>query len=252
MRSGSSMRSARWADDDRPPWVVDLARYELAWRQAARAGRRPVVRSVPVPRRAAGGRPRGGCGDRSPRPTLADLVEADAAGTDPARRHQASRFRSSTSSSSRAAISRRNRPAPALIDEPDVEQVHEMDLILEPEGRQLHAHQGVQGGHGEVGARLGLRDIGSRQQIVRPHLLAGEHDMDGAPHRSLGSVQEEVDARDVLVDEADRLERVDDAGKIVAADQEVNVLRVPDGLLVHRATQDATAWPPMTTWGMPA
>jgi hypothetical protein len=39
----------RWADDDRPPWVVDLARYELAWRQAQRAGRRPIVRAFRFP-----------------------------------------------------------------------------------------------------------------------------------------------------------------------------------------------------------
>lgn len=39
----------RWADDDRPPWVVDLARYELAWREAARAGRRPIVRAFRFP-----------------------------------------------------------------------------------------------------------------------------------------------------------------------------------------------------------
>jgi hypothetical protein len=60
----------RWADDDRPPWVVDLARYELAWRQAARSGRRPLVRAFrfPVARLATG---RGTGGPFTPRPTLA-------------------------------------------------------------------------------------------------------------------------------------------------------------------------------------
>ena len=38
-----------WTDDDRPPWVVDLARYELAWRQALLAGRKPVVRAFRFP-----------------------------------------------------------------------------------------------------------------------------------------------------------------------------------------------------------
>jgi hypothetical protein len=39
----------RWADDDRPPCGVDLARYELAWRQVARAGCRPIVRAFRFP-----------------------------------------------------------------------------------------------------------------------------------------------------------------------------------------------------------
>jgi hypothetical protein len=34
----------RWADQVEPKWAVDLAQYELAWRQAARAGRVPIVR----------------------------------------------------------------------------------------------------------------------------------------------------------------------------------------------------------------
>jgi hypothetical protein len=61
----------RWADDDRPPWVVDLARYELAWRQAARAGRRPIVRAFrfPVARLVPGREAE--AATIAPRPTLA-------------------------------------------------------------------------------------------------------------------------------------------------------------------------------------
>jgi hypothetical protein len=61
----------RWSDGDGPPWAADLARYELAWRQAARAGRRPIVRTFRypvarlVPGRAADAAAMG------PRPTLA-------------------------------------------------------------------------------------------------------------------------------------------------------------------------------------
>jgi hypothetical protein len=60
----------RWGVDDRPLWVVDLARYELAWSRAARAGRRPVVRvfRYPVGRLI---RERRLAGPVAPRPTLA-------------------------------------------------------------------------------------------------------------------------------------------------------------------------------------
>jgi hypothetical protein len=34
----------RWPDRIEPAWAIDLARYELAWRQATRAGRIPIVR----------------------------------------------------------------------------------------------------------------------------------------------------------------------------------------------------------------
>ena len=39
----------RWADQIDPPWAVDLARYELAWREAARAGRFPIMRIFRFP-----------------------------------------------------------------------------------------------------------------------------------------------------------------------------------------------------------
>jgi hypothetical protein len=35
----------RWADQIEPKWAADLARYELTWRQAARAGWIPIVRT---------------------------------------------------------------------------------------------------------------------------------------------------------------------------------------------------------------
>ena len=46
----------QWSDQLEPEWAVDLARYELAWRQAARAGRVPIVRlfRFPVARLAIG------------------------------------------------------------------------------------------------------------------------------------------------------------------------------------------------------
>jgi hypothetical protein len=46
----------RWAVPIEPPWAADLARFELAWRQAARAGRVPIVRlfRFPVARLALG------------------------------------------------------------------------------------------------------------------------------------------------------------------------------------------------------
>src|SRR5262249_48734891 len=60
----------RWGDDDRPPWIVDAARYELAWNRAARAGRQPVVRAFRFP---VGQliRERPLAGPVAPRPTLA-------------------------------------------------------------------------------------------------------------------------------------------------------------------------------------
>jgi hypothetical protein len=59
----------RWADQVEPPWAVDLARYELARRQAARAGRIPIGRMFrfPVARLAIGRQP----GPVAPRSTLA-------------------------------------------------------------------------------------------------------------------------------------------------------------------------------------
>jgi hypothetical protein len=49
----------RWADQVEPPWAIDLARYELAWRKAVRAGRAPLVRTFryPVGRLATGRQP---------------------------------------------------------------------------------------------------------------------------------------------------------------------------------------------------
>ena len=64
---------ASGTDADRPPWAADLARYELAWRQAVRAGCRPVVRTFrfPVAALAAGRRTDLLAEPALPRPTLA-------------------------------------------------------------------------------------------------------------------------------------------------------------------------------------
>jgi hypothetical protein len=57
------------ADQVEPPWAVDLARYELAWRQAARGGRAPIARvfRFSVAKLAIGRQP----DPVAPRPTLA-------------------------------------------------------------------------------------------------------------------------------------------------------------------------------------
>jgi hypothetical protein len=39
----------RWGEHVQPEWAADLARYELAWSQAARAGRAPMVRIFRFP-----------------------------------------------------------------------------------------------------------------------------------------------------------------------------------------------------------
>jgi hypothetical protein len=50
----------RWADQLQPEWVADVCRYELAWRQASRAGRFPILRTFrfPVDRLVSGQQPR--------------------------------------------------------------------------------------------------------------------------------------------------------------------------------------------------
>jgi hypothetical protein len=59
----------RWATQVEALWTVDLARYELAWRQAVRAGRVPIGRifRFPVARLANGRQPE----PVAPRTTLA-------------------------------------------------------------------------------------------------------------------------------------------------------------------------------------
>ena len=91
---------ARLADRLEPEWAIDLARYELAWREAAQAGRVPIVRlfRFPVARLAT-------LPDRGP---LAPsdrrlLVATDQAGRNPAHRFP---LRSSSTASVERAPSR--------------------------------------------------------------------------------------------------------------------------------------------------
>ncbi len=39
----------RWAQDVEPAWAIDLAEYELTWRQATRSGRAPIMRIFRYP-----------------------------------------------------------------------------------------------------------------------------------------------------------------------------------------------------------
>ena len=77
----------RWADPVEPVWAVDLARYELAWRQAARAGRVPLVRMFRFPVAQAGDRPGAGarrCRGR-PSPAGGDRPGGEPSGTSSSR-----------------------------------------------------------------------------------------------------------------------------------------------------------------------
>ena len=47
--SGFIAAIGRWSDRLEPPWAADVARYELAWRDAARAGWLPIVRMFRFP-----------------------------------------------------------------------------------------------------------------------------------------------------------------------------------------------------------
>jgi hypothetical protein len=47
--SGFIAAIGRWSDRLEPPWAADLGRYELAWREAARVGRMPIVRMFRYP-----------------------------------------------------------------------------------------------------------------------------------------------------------------------------------------------------------
>jgi hypothetical protein len=69
----------RSGDQLQPEWAVDLARYELSWREAARPGRVPIVRlfRFPVTRLATEQQP----GPVAPRPTLAFWWRPTAQGT---------------------------------------------------------------------------------------------------------------------------------------------------------------------------
>ena len=103
----------RWADRSNPPWAVDLARYELAWRQAARAGRVPIVRMFRFPVAQAGDRPGAGARRSAGDPRL--LVETDPGGSRPAHRHRDAE----AGFPSRVERRRVGRPVRA-IDEPDL------------------------------------------------------------------------------------------------------------------------------------
>jgi len=68
--------------------------------------------------------------------------------------------------------------------------------------------------------------------MIRPYFLAGEQDVNRTTHGTLWSVEEQIDARDVLVNETDGLEFGDDPVEILPQDEQIDILGVPHGFLI--------------------
>jgi len=108
-----------------------------------------------------------------------------------------------------------------------------MRTIFVSERRKLDANQGVERQDPKVFGLLRLVYVWIRQCLGRTNLFAGENNVDPTPRFRVGTVEKHVHTGDVAVDESVSFERGFGCGKIGATNEDVHVLRVADGRLIH-------------------
>ena len=93
---------------------------------------------------------------------------------------------------------------PRFINEPDADQIAEMSAVLVAERREFHPHERVEAQHAKRFRGLRLDHIRSWQGMIRAHSFTREDDVDRIPGFRLRTVEEQVYAGDVPINEARR------------------------------------------------
>ena len=105
-------------------------------------------------------------------------------------------------------------------------QIAEMGAVLVAMGHQLHDDQRRERDHGNVFGVADRFDLGNRQVMIGPQLLAGEKQVNRLARLAVRTIAKHHHIEQLPVYEAGLLQRDRDLGQIVAADQEVDVARV--------------------------
>ncbi len=122
---------------------------------------------------------------------------------------------------------------PGGIDQADVEQVTKVHPVFVSKRVELHARQRFERYHGKVFKPDHIGRVRERQDVFFPHLLACDDDVNGVTRFGIGTVQEYLNSRSSPVNEARFFQRSDRPGKVLPAQQHVDVTSVSNGGLIH-------------------
>lgn len=120
-----------------------------------------------------------------------------------------------------------------VVQQADFDQVSQVHPIFVAEGRELDAHQRVEGDYPELPGILGLAHIRVGEQFLWSYFFVREDYVNRFARLGVRAIEKEVQAGRVAVDETRGFESRSDGGQILAADQYVNILRVADGGFVN-------------------
>ncbi len=118
---------------------------------------------------------------------------------------------------------------PTVIDQPNLQQVSQVDSVLVSVGRQLDLDQCPQGQHSVLPGCLRLRDRGVRQEFPWPDHLAGKDQVDPVAGFATGAVQEQIDTGHMAVLEAGGGQCRPDRVEVGPPHEQIDVARVADG-----------------------
>ncbi len=75
-----------------------------------------------------------------------------------------------------------NFGAPAFIDQANDQQIHQVRLIRQAQGNQLHGQESIKRGHGKVRPYFRFRDRGTSYRAIRNKHFSRKHDVQCAPY----------------------------------------------------------------------
>ena len=133
------------------------------------------------------------------------------------------------------AITERRREAggPGRVEKADADHVEEVNSVFESIGGQLHAHKCFEVDDLKFDGSFRFFDFRQMVVVVPSNFLTGVEEMDSAARFALRSVDERIDVEEFVIDKADRFKTGSCRGKVRASDQDIDVARIADGVLVN-------------------
>ena len=133
------------------------------------------------------------------------------------------------------AIAERCREAggPGRVEKADADQIAKVSSVLVAPGDQLHPHQRFERGYPKFDGSFRFVDFGQMEVVVPSNFLTGVEEMDSTARFPLRPVDEGVDVEEFVIDEPDPFKTGPRRGKIRTPDQDIDIARIADGVLVN-------------------
>ncbi len=128
---------------------------------------------------------------------------------------------------------RREAGRPGRIDQADPDQIAQVSSVLVAPGDQFHPHERFELGDLKFDGSFRLFDFGQNVVVVPSNFLTGIEQMNSTAWFALRPVDERIDVEEFVINKPGRFKTDPCRGKVRTSDQDIDVARIADGVLVN-------------------